>query len=256
MRAQSDMKTIIKVAEYYLDMEVKIIPDSGNTYKHPFLISAFLPIPESEEFQSLIPDNMPTHSPFGDGRKFIFIGESPETMEAAREIKRVQLHKCKSPFEVFFLMDKPYRLYFFSDVRNCLSANDYSEILRFVWVGSENTNHTRAFTKKELKEIFAAAVPEHLMNADELEIFHNLPEELTIYRGMPYRRKNNVRVFSWTLSIDCAEEFSSRFCSKEGAIYQANIDKNHIFAYFSGEEEIIVNPYKLKNITELNTADT
>lgn len=250
MSTQSDMETIIKAAEYYLDMEVKVVPYMG-TYKHPFLFSGIVQVPESEDIQVIVPDNIPTHSLDNDSRKFISLNESPEALEAGREIKRMLLRKCKSPFEIFFMMDKPYRLYFFSMVKNSLSAEDYGEVLRFSWIGSDYTSYTRAYTKKELTAIFAAAVPEHLMEEDELEVFRNLPDELTVYRGVTKKRKHNVRVFSWTLSLEFAKKFASMHCTTDGKIFQANINKEHIFAYFSPEEEIVVNPYKLKNITEL-----
>lgn len=251
MPAQSDMETIIKVAENYLDMELEAESSNINVYKHPFLFSPMIQVLESDDIQSSIPNSVHTLSPDGGHSKFIYITENPEALEVGREIIRARLRKCKSPFEIFFMMDKPYRLYFFALVKDILSAEDYAVAWRFAWVGSVYTNYTHAFTKKEIMAIFAACVPEYLMNEDEQEVFCNLPDELTIYRGVTKKRKHNVRVFSWTLSMECAKKFASMYCTTNGKIFQANINKEHIFAYFSGEDEIVVNPYKLKNITEL-----
>lgn len=249
MSAQSDMEKIIKVAEYYLDQEIKV--EYPGVYKHPFLFSPVVRLPESGDILSSIPDNIPVGSPDGGNSKYMFLQENPEAHKIGREIMRARLRNCKSPFEIFFMMDKPYRLYFFSMVKNGLSPEDYGEVLRFSWIGSDYTSYTRAYTKKELTAIFAAAVPEHLMEEDELEVFRNLPDELTIYRGVTKKRKHNVRVFSWTLNLEWAKKFASNHCTTDGKIFQANINKEHIFAYFKPEEEIVVNPYKLKNITEL-----
>ena len=61
-----------------------------------------------------------------------------------------------------------------------------------------------------------------------------------------------VRALSWTLDRQTAEWFAHRF-GENGTVYEAQIDKKHIYAYFSGrnESEVIVDPSYLTNITEV-----
>ena len=78
-------------------------------------------------------------------------------------------------------------------------------------------------------------------------VIANLPS----YRGVtPYNQKN-VKALSWTLDRQTAEWFAHRF-GEEGTVYEAQIKKEHIHAYFSGrnESEVIVDPMYLEQITE------
>ena len=88
------------------------------------------------------------------------------------------------------------------------------------------------------------------MDADELRQLQELDETVTIYRGVtPYNQKN-IKALSWTLDRDKAEWFAHRF-GEDGTVYEAQIDKEHILALFTGrnEAEVIVDPRQLKEIT-------
>ena len=60
-----------------------------------------------------------------------------------------------------------------------------------------------------------------------------------------------MKALSWSLNQETAEWFAHRF-GENGTVYEAQIDKKHIYAYFSGrnESEVIVDPSYLTNITE------
>lgn len=66
----------------------------------------------------------------------------------------------------------------------------------------------------------------------------------------------NVKALSWTLDRSIAEWFATRF-DEDGTVYQAQIDKSHIYAYFDGrnESEVIVDPKYLMDITESESMD-
>ena len=53
-----------------------------------------------------------------------------------------------------------------------------------------------------------------------------------------------------------AEWFAKRY-GQEGTVYEAQINKEHIYALFDGraEAEVIVDPKHLKNITERQAMD-
>ena len=88
------------------------------------------------------------------------------------------------------------------------------------------------------------------MDADEVEIFNKLDNELTIYRG--FYSNEYYDALSWTLDYDKAHFFARRFNNTKGSIFQANIKKDDIYAYFEcrNEKEIIVDYTKLYNITK------
>lgn len=86
------------------------------------------------------------------------------------------------------------------------------------------------------------------MDEDELAIFHQLPERITVYRGVTSVNSKDLKVFSWTLSPKRAKWFAARFNDKVQKVFQAELPKEGALAYFSDEEEIIANPFMLENI--------
>ena len=89
-----------------------------------------------------------------------------------------------------------------------------------------------------------------------LSKYNKLGNEIIIYRGVTPFNEQNVKALSWTLDYDKANWFAQRY-GQDGSVYQAKINKNDIFAYFNGrkEQEIIVNPKHLKNITVVNESE-
>lgn len=255
MQAQTDMKSIIEVAETFLDRAYTYKPSDTHDIDHPFLDSSAAGVSNPDVIQELNGRNIQFLNIAG--QHLLNILDSPEAWELYKKDRRIFLRESKNPEDILYMVSKPYRLEFLKAILNLLSKEDFSKIFADVWVYNEGTNHTSAFTQKELIELFSSCDPEYLMDEEELEIFRNLPSELTIYRGVTRRRKSNVRVFSWTLSKDKAEWFSRRPAKPglpprtNGVVYQANIKKEHVFAYFAREQEIIANPPELYNITEL-----
>ena len=97
---------------------------------------------------------------------------------------------------------------------------------------------------------------EFLMNEDEYDEFQALDNTVTVYRGVTSHNAKNVKALSWTLSYDTADWFAHRF-GEDGTVYEAQIDRRHIYAYFNrrNEHEVIVDPKYLMDITEAETMD-
>ena len=94
------------------------------------------------------------------------------------------------------------------------------------------------------------------MDKDEYEAFQNLEDTVTVYRGVTSHNAKNVKALSWTLSYDTADWFAHRF-GEDGTVYEAQIDREHIYAYFNrrNEHEVIVDPKYLMDITEAETME-
>ena len=99
--------------------------------------------------------------------------------------------------------------------------------------------------------MFKSADPKALMEDDEYEQLQELDDTLTVYRGVTSYNADNVKALSWTLNKEKAEWFAHRF-NDDGAVYEAQIDKKHIFAIFNGrnESEVVLDPQYLTDITE------
>jgi len=150
------------------------------------------------------------------------------------------------------LLSKPYRFTFLDHVKNYLSNDDLGACLRYIWEDSEYTNSGSVFTKKQLLSLFQRSTKEKLMDKDELPVFNNLPERITVYRGTTSVNSKDVRAFSWTLSLKKAEWYANRFDDSVHNIFQAELPKDGVLAYFSTDEEIIADPYKLENIQKIS----
>lgn len=145
-------------------------------------------------------------------------------------------------------INKPYRLEVFTMFQHLLPDLDYNEHLSFIWTSTEFPHQISII---RLNKLFKKIKPELFMDKDDYKVFENLPETITIYRGLQ-GKKAKIRALSWSLSYEKALWFAKRF-NFNGKLYKTQISKSNIYAYDNGmgEEEIIVNPFKLKNFEEI-----
>ncbi len=185
----------------------------------------------------------------GQAPELLNILEDDDAMVRWRQDKRAQIEAITEPGQMLSLLTKPYYLTFLKYAMPYFSRQDYSEYLASAWIMEEAPNGNRNFTPKQMAELFKLADPKALMDAEEYAQFQQLPDTVTIYRGVTSFNAKRVKALSWTLNKDTAEWFANRFGEK-GAVYQAQIKKEHIFALFNGrnESEVIVDPKYLKGI--------
>lgn len=171
-----------------------------------------------------------------------------------RDIMKDQIEECEYPHQLYILLNKPYRLAFLKYTAEYMSQDDLSEILADVRTSTESLNLDSNLNKRKLVSLFKSANPDMLMTEEKLEVFNSLDDEITIYRGVTSYNADNVKALSWTLDYDKAEWFSKRF-GEAGTVYEAQIEKAHILAYFDrrNESEIIVDPEYLFVIEETQT---
>ena len=77
---------------------------------------------------------------------------------------------------------------------------------------------------------------------------------LTVYRGcLP----TSWRSLSWTTDFDRAKWFAGRFKNPFTVVYKAQIPPKHILAMFYDrqENEVVVNPWRLRSVSRLNNRD-
>jgi hypothetical protein len=195
-----------------------------------------------------MPFGMPaiTMVPTENGSTMIVLN-SEENKKRAIDFKLKHLQTSKDVGEVFYHISKPNRLQIFEIVSNMreFTDDDYNRILKNIWVSTEFP-HQMAIPK--LINLFGKAKPELFMDADEIEIYKNFPETITIYRGLMDKRAK-VRGLSWTTDTTIATWFAKRF-GGNNKVMQAEIRKNRIFAYINdrSEKEVVINPRGLKNV--------
>ncbi len=145
----------------------------------------------------------------------------------------------------FLLLTKPYRLVFLKYAEPYLSQKDFSQILSSVWIQTEAPHNDPNFRMNDLVNLFKGADPVFLMEQEDYGRFMALDDTLTVYRGVTTYNAKNLRGLSWTLNPGTAAWFAHRF-DEDGTVYEAQIEKSHIYAFFGGRNESVMVPHPKK----------
>ena len=128
-----------------------------------------------------------------------------------------------------------------------LSLDAIKNYLIEVYTGSEN------FDQMFFLPIFQKVKEEDgvlLMTEEDRRLFESLPEKVVIYRGM--REDEDIKnKLSFTVSFDMAVFFANRHSeqSEKGVVVSSVVNKSDILALIQGEDEVIIAPQNLGEIT-------
>ena len=239
MRKETDLRQVKATARAMLMLDIDETDFSPIIVKHPFTDSGITAIPK----------------PNG-GIQMLTLMDNPSDLKRWRDFVSQTIEKAKSAYEIYMMVTKPYGLTFLKFVYPNLSQGDMSNILSSAWTRAEAPNRDVNVSKAKLLAMFKAADPASLMDEEELKRFQELEDTVTVYRGVTSLNADNVKALSWTLDQETAEWFAHRF-GEDGTVYEAQISKEHIYAYFGGrnEAEVIVDPKHLMDITEVQDID-
>lgn len=231
MRTVTDMFGVKSVAKMLLSIDIRKIKFSPSIVQHPFTNSGI------------------TMCQTENGPQWLNLCENPEDLAHWRGTLSQAIDKAENPWSIYMMLNTPYTLTFLKYAEPYLSTTDFSELLSASWIMTEYANSDAEVSKKQLIKMFRKADPAALMEEDELEQFASLDDTVTVYRGVTSYNAKNVRALSWTLDRETAEWFAHRF-GEDGTVYEAQIDKEHIFALFNGrnESEIVLDPKYLEDI--------
>ncbi len=235
MRKETDLEEVKRIASLFLWLPPQKTKFSPVIIKHPFTDCGMVVLRNSQ--QEPEPAN---------------ILESESALNCWREEIGKQIKQAKSVHEIYPLVTKSYTFAFLKHTADYFSQKDLSEILSGAWVNTECPNLDQNLSQLQKLALFKAADPIYLMDASEREKLERLEEEVTVYRGVTSCNAKNIRALSWTLDYETADWFAHRY-QAEGKVYEARINKEHIYALFNGagEWEVIVDP---KYLTELREA--
>ena len=205
---------------------------------HPFTKSGIVPYKSSDDNSSF---------------EYLDITTSRENLKVWQQMTKDIIDSCNSIEEVFTLVDPNYRLFFLGIIKNSVSKQMFSKLLADAYTNTEFPNSNPNVTKAEMIKMFKYADKETLMGENDYEVYSKMKTPIKIYRGTSSAKKEHINALSWTLSKKVAEKFANRyFCT--GYVFEAEIDKKNILAFFSNmqEAEVIVEPSQLKNIKQIN----
>jgi hypothetical protein len=219
MRKETDLEEVKSIAFLFLWLSPQETKFSPVIVKHPFTDCGIVVVRSSRQ--------EPEQAN---------ILESESALNCWREEIGKQIKQARSVHELYPLVTKSYIFAFLKHTANYLSQKDLSEILSGVWVNSESPNLDQNLSQRQKLALFQAADPVYLMDESEREKLERLEEEVTIYRGVTSYTAKSIRALSWTLDYETADWFAHRY-GKEGRVYQARINREHIYALFNGAGE-------------------
>ena len=165
------------------------------------------------------------------------LGSLPNSYYNKQLIRKQQLlkeFKNNKEFERYlFLIEKPYRVLFFSELvkQNKIKklSKRYWKILSSLWTGSENI-----FQHKELwTELFNDKTnSSFFMNKEDLNFFNSLENEFIVYRGYEHWEDG----YSYTMDRNVAVWFAERF-GQNGSVKERLVKKEDVFAFTNSRQE-------------------
>lgn len=138
----------------------------------------------------------------------------------------------------------PWKLTFMKYCGDYLSEKDFAHLLAESWVTEENPNMDVNVSRKEVLKMFKKCKKEYLMDEKDLDYYNNLPEKVTLYRGVS---KGRIPLgLSWTDDKATAEWFMNRWQDKDNCLLKVVADKKDIIAYFNtrDEKECVLDVFK------------
>lgn len=160
--------------------------------------------------------------------------------------------------QYIYLHERPYRIHALMNIMDELEDKEYWELLRDVWIDSENLGQHLAImpillcpTNRDL-----SLRPIYLMEEEERKVLESIPDpdNITIYRGYAHRNKLG---WSWTFSPSKALWFAKRFQDKwkTPKVIQGICKREDIIAFFNerGENEVVINPRKISFIKDYSS---
>ena len=234
MRKETDLAKAKRTAHLFLDLDVQLTDYSPMVVSHPFTSSGIVGFRDDDRNIS-----------FGN------LIENPTDLTRWRQLVGEQIDQSETAYEIFLLINKSYYLAFLKYGAPALSEKDLGQMLSSAWSLNEMPNQDPNISKGELVNLFRSVSLEYLMDEEEFQQYQELEDPVAIYRGMTSYNAKNIRALSWTLDRGTAEWFANRF-GEEGTIYESQIQKSHILAFFGGrnESEVIVDPKHLEQIME------
>lgn len=239
MKEQTDLKAVKALAHAMLELDIEQTRLSPLVVKHPFTDNGISGV-RKPDGSLVIADLL----------------NKPDDLALWRKQVGSVIDEADSAFQIYMMVTKSYALGFLKFARNSLSEKDFAGILADAWIRTEAPNNDPNLSKRDLLSLFKATNPALLMDEEDYQQFKDLDDVVTVYRGVTSMNAKNVKALSWTLDRDTAEWFAHRF-GENGSVYEAQIQKQHIYAFFSGrnESEVIVDPKHLKEITQVQTME-
>lgn len=236
---KTDLQRVKTLTKALLHMEPEMTEFSPMIIHHPFTNSGIVGLQDEQ----------------GNLRIGNILESTEDKMQWQKQMEKI-IDDTSNVLSLYHLIEKPYVLAFVKFAAPHLSKADFSTILADAWIRSEQPNHDPNLPRSRLLAMFRAADPAILMDDEERKLLDTLEDTVTVYRGVHSAKSNGVNAMSWTLDQETAAWFTGRY-GRQGCVYKAKIQKEHIHALFLGrnESEVIVDPKYLTDITQVQSME-
>ena len=229
MLDKTNLDSVKSVAMSFLYLDVKVDKKIPFVVSHPYFTTTV------------------AHA-FDNERKPLMLDITrDDDLKKARDAVKRDIDRVDNYLRFLHMIRPPYLPAFFKYTEKFLSKEDFSHFLRSMWTLVEYPNADPTVSNDEFLRYFLQADEEDLMDEDDYKYYLDLPDELTVYRGV--KPKGKVLALSWTLSEKKADWFANRF-QPDGSVYQAKIEKQYVLAYFNcrSEQEVVLDYRRLFDI--------
>lgn len=142
---------------------------------------------------------------------------------------------------ILHLIRPPYILFYLKLARDYISDQDLGHALSQHWSSIESISSDPNVSLTEIQTMFKSASKLSLMSEKERVALHQMPDQVTLYRGVTAMNQKQYGALSWTLDKNIARQFALRFKSDYAAIWKITVPKRKILCYFDrGEQECIM----------------
>lgn len=228
MRTKTDLDSVKKFAKMLIYLELNQVSDMPMFVNHPYVTSTFV----------------------SKNGKILNLLSEPDRMIWENDLKRT-IANVNRYDEFATIITKSYRSVFLNETLRYIDNKDLAKYLRKLWISCDYVNVDQVISKSKYVSLFKQADKSALMNGDEIQRISDLPDNVTIYRGVNDITNHPVDGLSWTLDINTANWFANRFAKMKectASVYKATIKKEDILSYFDEEKEVVVDYKKLENV--------
>lgn len=226
MRKNTDLEKVKEVAFLFVEFDFEQNKSYPFIVKHPFVDS--------------------THVVSNDGKLLDL--SVPADASVYRTQLKSRIESITSYASFSSIVVKSYRSAFLKHTQQYINEKDLAEYLKTLWISTDTVNVDVNISKTQYVNLFKKCKKEDLMDEDELKYYNNLPEKITVYRGVNKITNHPPKALSWTLDYDIANWFSERFSKGNGIVYKTIIKKEDVLAYFSNEKELVIDFKKINDL--------
>lgn len=228
MRKNTDLDAVKSVARSFLYLDIRQNTQFPFLVSHPFFSNQVIAVRHN-------------------GENRILNIMKAEELELARSVITESINAVDKYQRFLTLICAPYLPAFFKHTNMHLSLEDFSAFLGALWTYVECPNSDPTVSVCDFVRYFRKADKSMLMDPEEYALYCQLPEQLTVYRGV--KPQGKINALSWTRNKESAQWFANRF-EHDGKVYSAIVNKADVLAYYNcrNEEEIVLDYRKLIDV--------